>query len=770
MKHIFLVLYIIGVINNFVYSQDFSYKEKKELKGYPEYILDAKFSPFRNYFALTIGNNTIEIYNKDWKKVFEHQGNPKSVGGYISFSPDEKYIAYAKYKSDNDIAIIRLEDRKVIQILNGHAQNINKLEFSHNGKFLASSSHDYTVCLWKWDNDQMILHQRFTYSDGINGVSFSYTDEFLATGGYNKIVNFYRFADGKYHLVDSTSNLKYSINDVCFHPWRNELIVSSSYNIKRFAHEKSKFNLKDSLNTGSNNKINFNSTGDYLVVGYYTNVKIIKVETNRMFEFDHIYRHSDHVFGGSFSDDGVFLTTFSTDKSCIIWELSGIEPSRKSYIIDYMEGELTMAHKIVLTSDVIENILNKLDKKLIAPRDEFETSIQYSDRRERLKSEVLAQLQTFTEKHYQVKLKSGIKVIIPIERIIGYNADLGIYKIRFMETDAGVSLPVNDAKLFKDNWQSAYIEADKNKSNDGIYYEYSNFQLIHPSNKKSFSVVPVENPFHISKKSRAVTQEKGRSDAAVNKIDKKHEDSTSTVIVSKALIFATNIYDSFSELVNPVIDASTIAEELKDNYLVDAEIIINPTLSQTIEKIREYAKLQYSTTDNLLIIFAGHGIYDDVFKEGYVISRDSKSDDVAKTSYLSHSNLRTMINNIPCNHILLVMDVCFGGTFDPIIASKSRAADLYAEVTNEEFIQRKQKYKTRLYLTSGGKEYVPDGRPGHHSPFARKFLEALRNYGGPDGLLTINEIIQFIEKVEPQPRFGEFGDNEPGSDFLLIAK
>ena len=38
---------------------------------------------------------------------------------------------------------------------------------------------------------------------------------------------------------------------------------------------------------------------------------------------------------------------------------------------------------------------------------------------------------------------------------------------------------------------------------------------------------------------------------------------------------------------------------------------------------------------------------------------------LGKTSYLSHSNLRTMINNIDCPHIFLVMDVCFGGTFDP---------------------------------------------------------------------------------------------------------
>ncbi|HAN19872.1 MAG: hypothetical protein A2X13_12900 [Bacteroidetes bacterium GWC2_33_15] len=338
-----------------------------------------------------------------------------------------------------------------------------------------------------------------------------------------------------------------------------------------------------------------------------------------------------------------------------------------------------------------------------------------------------------------------------------------------METNAGVSIPVDDAKTFKQSWEKAYLQADKTLSKDGISYEYSNFELIHPIHNKQFPVNPVENPFHILKFNRNVNIENGRSDSKV--IEKPKENSTENAIgTNRALIFATSIYDSFSELVNPVIDASTIAEELQTNYFVQTELVVNPTLNETIQKIREYAKLEYTQNDNLVIFFAGHGIYDEVFKEGYVISRDSKSDDVAKTSYLSHSNLRTMINNIPCNHILLVMDVCFGGTFDPIIASKSRAADMYTEVTNEEFIQRKQKYKTRLYLTSGGKEYVPDGRPGHHSPFARKFLESLRNYGGNDRILTMNEIIQYIERVEPQPRFGEFGDNEPGSDFLLLVK
>lgn len=750
-------------------AQEFTYKEKKELQGYPEYIMDSKFSPFRNYFALTIGNNTIEIYDKDWKKIYSYQGNPKSVGGHISFSPDEKYLAYAKYKSDNDIAIIRLEDRKVIQVLNGHSYNINKVEFSHNGKYLASASSDKSVCVWAWQEDQLVLLQKFTYEDAAMGVSFNYNDEYLITGGYDKRIYLYRNTNTNYIISDTIPSIKYWLYDVCFHPSKNEFVASTQYELRRYDLKNHRIELKDSLIIRVNRSLKYNSTGDYLVFGKNEDLVIVQMTPNEMKEFEHIYRHSDYVFGGTFSEDGLFLTSFSSDKSSIVWELTGVEPSNKSLITDYMEGELTSAQKLILTSEVIESILYKLDKKLTASRNEFETTIQYSDRRDKLKSEVLAQLQYHTEKYFNLTSKAGGKIEIPIDRLVGYNADLQIYKIRFLETDAGIKIPIEDAKTFKDNWQKAYLQVNKTKDKNGISYEYSSFELVHPISKKTFEVTPVENPFHVIKKNRNIAAEDSRSEDQVTKKEKQAV-GEDILGVDRALIFATSIYDSFSELVNPVIDATTVAEELKSNYFVQTELIVNPTLKEAIEKIREYAKLDYNENDNLLIFFAGHGMYDEVFKEGYVISRDSKSDDVAKTSYLSHSNLRTMINNIPCNHILLVMDVCFGGTFDPLIASKSRAADMYTEVTNEEFIQRKKKYKTRLYLTSGGKEYVPDGRPGHHSPFARKFLEALRNYGGNDGILTINEVIQYVEKVEPQPRFGEFGDNEPGSDFILLVK
>lgn len=236
------------------------------------------------------------------------------------------------------------------------------------------------------------------------------------------------------------------------------------------------------------------------------------------------------------------------------------------------------------------------------------------------------------------------------------------------------------------------------------------------------------------------------------------------------LLFATDNYTYWQTLTNPINDAKSISEELKNNYGFSTELVLNPSKLNIKAKLREYASKTYSDDDQLFIFFAGHGQFDNTYKEGYIVAKDSLLNDEVKDSYISHSELSTIINNIPCKHIFLVMDVCFGGTFDQKIAQRGENEQNDNEITKTEFINRKLKYKTRLYLTSGGKEYVSDGRPGQHSPFARKFLEALRSYGGKDGVLTREEINNSVEKLNPEPKAGEFGNNEPGSDFIFVAK
>lgn len=237
-----------------------------------------------------------------------------------------------------------------------------------------------------------------------------------------------------------------------------------------------------------------------------------------------------------------------------------------------------------------------------------------------------------------------------------------------------------------------------------------------------------------------------------------------------ALIFATDQYDNWPDLVNPVFDARTVAEELRKTYGFKVEIIENATQNEILKKLREYIEKKYKPLDQLFLFFAGHGNYDATFGEGYLVPKEALANDEAKTSYLSYNRLRSVVNNIPCEHVFLTMDVCFGGTFDQSLASSRGMDDEYKEKSAAEFITQKLTYKTRKFLTSGGKQYVSDGIPGKHSPFARALVEALRSKGGRDGILTLSEITPYVEKLKITPRSGEFGDNAPGSDFVFVAR
>jgi hypothetical protein len=234
-----------------------------------------------------------------------------------------------------------------------------------------------------------------------------------------------------------------------------------------------------------------------------------------------------------------------------------------------------------------------------------------------------------------------------------------------------------------------------------------------------------------------------------------------------ALLFATDEYDNWTDLVNPIDDARSVAKLLSEKYGFEVEIVENPNDADVLNKLRDYAERKFKQQDQLLIFFAGHGYFDDTFGEGYVVAKNSLVNDKAKTTYISHSRLKTITGNLPSEHVLLVMDVCFGGTFDDEIAGKRGLAE---DPTTSEFLARKLGIRTRKYLTSGGKEYVSDGIPGKHSPFTLKILQAFADGGGEDRILTLSEVKTYVEKLKPEPRLGGFGDDKTESDFVFINK
>jgi Leucine-rich repeat (LRR) protein/formylglycine-generating enzyme required for sulfatase activity len=273
----------------------------------------------------------------------------------------------------------------------------------------------------------------------------------------------------------------------------------------------------------------------------------------------------------------------------------------------------------------------------------------------------------------------------------------------------------------------------------------------------------------------AVSTESPPSIAVVSNAPVAERPSAGDAVPATALIVGISAYDHHPNLVNPTFDAQAVGKELREVFGCDTTTLLDATKVEFLAALRGLAEREYADDEQLLVFFSGHGYFDDVTRRGYLTFRDTKpiEDDPYYQSFVSHEDVRVLLERLDCNHVLLVVDSCFSGTLDPMVAMApgARAFDTgYGLIPREEYIRRKLQYRTRRYITAGGKEYVSDGRPGQHSPFARQFLAALRTFGGSDGILTLEEILLHLERVDPQPRTGELFGNEPGSSFILVAQ
>ncbi len=239
-----------------------------------------------------------------------------------------------------------------------------------------------------------------------------------------------------------------------------------------------------------------------------------------------------------------------------------------------------------------------------------------------------------------------------------------------------------------------------------------------------------------------------------------------------ALLFATDEYEHWQKLANPVDDAETIGKMLSDDYGFQVEVVKNPSRDDILTKLREYEKKHFDDGDQLLIFFAGHGSYDNDDKQGYIVARDTKaeSEDPNRLTYESYDDLQAKIDAIPTKHLLLVLDACFGGAFDRRIGeATSRGATVYSDIPFQILYAEKTASTTRKYLTSGGKTYVSDGEPGQHSPFVRNLLQTLATQGGKKEYLSFEDIEAGVESTQPEPYGGDWGRNVFGSDFYFVS-
>ena len=267
-----------------------------------------------------------------------------------------------------------------------------------------------------------------------------------------------------------------------------------------------------------------------------------------------------------------------------------------------------------------------------------------------------------------------------------------------------------------------------------------------------------------------------------------------------AIFFPTDTYSGVKDdngnwlnLQSTIRDAEVIEANLRDNYGFETRIFKNCTAKDLLSTIYTYRNdfegIKYTPGSQLLIFFSGHGYYDEETEIGYLITADTDCIEVdpGQASAIDHRTLRTLIDAITCDRLLVLLDTCSSGPFDPDFEPlpELRIRSLRDDSLLQQ-VNTKLMLDARWCLTAAGVEYALDGGNEGNSPFAKAFLNALNTKGGDDSLLNLDEVWSEVHKSReapiyqifmeggkiqdfPEPRKGQFGKrsfNE--SDFLFF--
>lgn len=239
-----------------------------------------------------------------------------------------------------------------------------------------------------------------------------------------------------------------------------------------------------------------------------------------------------------------------------------------------------------------------------------------------------------------------------------------------------------------------------------------------------------------------------------------------------ALVVATDEYENFDDLNNPIYDAKGVAEVLRSDYNFEVEVLTSPTKRDLMETIIEYHDNKLRPNDRFLLYLAGHGDYDDsYYEEGFLVLKDSKlrKDDPGLLSYVPFHSLKSLTENLPAQQVLVVVDVCFGGSFNDKINKGRAVYNNQYTVTAEDFLRFQLKEKNRYVLSSGRLEVVSDGQNGKHSPFAGAFIHSLKEHK-MDSIVTAETVKYDLKTLPSHPILGSFSESVGNTEFVFRSK
>jgi len=230
-----------------------------------------------------------------------------------------------------------------------------------------------------------------------------------------------------------------------------------------------------------------------------------------------------------------------------------------------------------------------------------------------------------------------------------------------------------------------------------------------------------------------------------------------------ALVIGINDYKNLPKLQVAVKDAKAVARVLENDYGFKVRLLIDPVRDEILDA---FDVLQETLTgkDNLLIYYAGHGWLDEEVDRGYWLPVDAKPG--RRSRWISNATITDTLKGLSAKHVMVVADSCYSGTL-------VRAADLGTRKRGGDYWKEMASKWARVAITSGGLEPVADKGGGNNSPFAKAFIDTLKdNRSVMDGTTLFTKMRRPVMVAAQQtPQYSDVrGAGHDGGDFLFVRK
>ena len=119
----------------------------KTITGFSYNLRDLRWSPNGRYFLTMDTHGNFEIYDVELDMFILTKENSESTSHpCYAWSPDSLKIVYAR---GTNVLVMNILDESIHYVFSDHASNVQGLDWSPDGKFIASMGSDKTIKVWK---------------------------------------------------------------------------------------------------------------------------------------------------------------------------------------------------------------------------------------------------------------------------------------------------------------------------------------------------------------------------------------------------------------------------------------------------------------------------------------------------------------------------------------------------------------------------------------------------------------------------------------------